>query len=377
MWDLLQFGGQQDITSIIATVMWLLFMMIFFFYPTFSQRIQLSYILRDLERKLNKIKMIRDDVKGRTLEALKKYSEPGKDLDAELDRLLSSFVIQPESMDPYGIVYKLEHIITTWEDTFEEAVKGLCPKAEETRAKTLTNLVEVSRGIDYIYRVVRHYYLLGKKTANIYIVLQLQMLMPQIMEIADAYRQASHAFAQGQPVGDGVGVLAVAKLVKDLEKRTYQIAKDTVVHELSLEGRRLLVLRAVGPGGAVGKPGEGVRKLVEAEGDKVKAIITIDAGLKLEGEKTGKVVEGVGVAVGGIGVDKYKIEEIAKARKIPLYAFVVYESIAEAITPMRESIAKAADKVLDKVKAIIQEKVEKGGTVIVAGIGNTVGIGMT
>ena len=44
---------------------------------------------------------------------------------------------------------------------------------------------------------------------------------------------------------------------------------------------------------------------------------------------------------------------------------------------MRESIAKAADKVLDKVKAIIQEKVEKGGTVIVAGIGNTVGIGMT
>lgn len=376
MWNL-QLGGQQDITSIIATIMWLLFMMVFFFYPTFSQRIQLSYMLRDLEKKLNKLKMIRDDVRSRTLTTLKDYTDSPKTLDVELDRLINSFFIQPESMDPYGIVYKLEHIVVTWEDSFEEAVKGLCPRADEHRAKTLTNLVEVARGVDYIYRLVRHFYLLGKKTANIYIVLQLQMLMPQIMEIVDAYRQASHAFAQGQPIGDGVGVLAVAKLVKDLEKKTYQVAKDTVVHELSFEGRRLLVLRAMGPGGAVGKPGEGVKKLVEEEGDKVKAIITIDAGLKLEGEETGKIIEGVGVAIGGIGVDKYKIEEVAKERKIPLYAFVIYESIAEAITPMRESIARAADRVLEKVKAIIKEKVEEGGTVIVAGIGNTVGIGMT
>ena len=363
--------------SLIATVMWLLFMMIFFFYPTFSQRIQLSYILRDLEKKLNRLKLIRDDVRGRTLYSLRDFSEAGERLDAELDRLLNSFMIYPESMDPYGIVYKLEHIVTTWEDSFEEAVRELCPKADGDRAKTLTNLVEVARGVDYIYRTVRHYYLLGKKTANIYLVLQLQMLMPQIMEIADAYRQASHAFAHGQPIGDGVGVLAVAKLVKDLEKKTYEIAKDTVVQEVSLDGRRLLVLRAVGPGGAVGKPGEGVRKLMEAEGEKVKAIITIDAGLKLEGEETGKIVEGVGVAVGGIGIDKYKIEEIAKKRNVPLYAFVIYESIAEAITPMRESIAKAADKVLEKVKAIIREKVREGETAIVAGIGNSIGIGMT
>ncbi len=337
----------------------------------------MSYMLRDLEKKLNKLKMIDEDVKAKTIESLQRYAEEGRDVKSELEKLLDSFIISPESMDPYGIVWKLEHIVNTWEDRFEEDVMKLCSKADNMKVKTLTNLVEVARGIHYIYRVVRHYYLLGKKTSNIYLILQMQMLMPQIMEIAEAYHYASYAFSQGQPIGDGIGVLAVAKLAYGKEKKTYEIAKDTIVQEMDFEGRKLIIVRAVGPGGTVGRPGEGVKKVVEAEGDKVKLIITIDAGLKLEGEDSGKVIEGVGVAIGGTGVDKYKIEEIAKNKGIPLYAIVIYESIVEAITPMRESIAKSVDKILEKVKQTILEKVDKDYTVIVAGIGNSVGIGVT
>ena len=373
----LQFAGQQDLLSAILSLVWIAFMMLFLFYPTFSQKLQLSYILRDLERRLYKIKQIREEVRRKTLETLKRYSEGGAKVDEELDKMLLSFAITPESMDPYGIVYKLEHIVNTWEDTFEENVRSLCSKADRERVKTLTNLVEVARGIDYLYRLIRHYYLLGKKTSNIYIVLQVQMLMPQLMEIAEAYRQACYAFMQGQPVGDGVGVLAAAKLVEGVEKKTYEVAKDTIVHETMLDGRRVYVLRAAGPGGAVGKPADGIMKIIEAEKDKVKAIVMIDAALKLEGEDTGKVVEGIGAAIGGIGVDKFKIEEVAKKLKIPLYAFVIYQSIGEAITPMRESIAKAADEVAEKVKNLIKSRIEEGFSVIVAGIGNTVGIGVS
>ncbi len=373
----LQFAGQQDLLSAILSLVWIAFMMLFLFYPTFSQKLQLSYILRDLERRLYKIKQIREEVRRKTLETLKRYSEGGAKVDEELDKMLLSFAIEPESKDPYGIVYKLEHIVNTWEDTFEENVRSLCSKADRERVKTLTNLVEVARGIDYLYRLIRHYYLLGKKTSNIYIVLQVQMLMPQLMEIAEAYRQACYAFMQGQPVGDGVGVLAAAKLVEGVEKKTYEVAKDTIVHETMLDGRRVYVLRAAGPGGAVGKPADGIMKIIEAEKDKVKAIVMIDAALKLEGEDTGKVVEGIGAAIGGIGVDKFKIEEMAKKLKIPLYAFVIYQSIGEAITPMRESIAKAADEVAEKVKNLIKSRIEEGFSVIVAGIGNTVGIGVS
>lgn len=373
----LQFAGRQDFLSAILSLIWIAFMMLFLFYPTFSQKLQLSYILRDLERRLYKIKQIREEVRLKTLETLKRYSEGGTRIDEELDKMLLSFAITPESMDPYGIVYKLEHIVNTWEDTFEENVRSLCSKADRERVKTLTNLVEVARGIDYLYRLIRHYYLLGKKTSNIYIVLQVQMLMPQLMEIAEAYRQACYAFMQGQPVGDGVGVLAAAKLVEGAEKKTYEVAKDTIVHEAMLDGRKIYVLRAAGPGGAVGKPADGIMKIIESEKDKVKAIVMIDAALKLEGEDTGKVVEGVGAAIGGVGVDKFKIEEIAKKLKIPLYAFVIYQSIGEAITPMRESIAKAADEVVERIKKLIKSKIEEGFSVIVAGIGNTVGIGIS
>ncbi|MCD6125398.1 MAG: DUF1512 domain-containing protein [Thaumarchaeota archaeon] len=374
---LFQFAGGQDLLSLLMSLLWFIFMLLFLIYPTFSQKIQLSYMLRDVEKKLLKLKYFRDEVRKRTINHLNKYSDGNIEVDKGVDRLLGSVVIEPIDRDPYGIMYKLEHIVNTWEETFENEVRALCPKADEKTVKTLTNLVEVARGLDYIYRIIRHYYLLGKKTANIYTVLQVQMILPQVMEIANAYRQSSYAFAQGQPIGDGVGVLAVAKLIDGMEKKTYEIAKDTVVQETFWNGRKILVLRAKGPGGAVGKPGEGVKKLIEAEGDKVKAVITIDAGLKLEGEESGKIIEGIGAAIGGIGVERYKIEEISKAKGIPLYAFVIYESIAEAITPMRENIAKAAEKVVEKVKRLILEKIDDGATVIVAGIGNTVGIGMT
>ena len=33
----------------------------------------------------------------------------------------------------------------------------------------------------------------------------------------------------------------------------------------------------------------------------------VDAGLKLEGEDSGYVVDGVGAAIGGVGVEKFKI----------------------------------------------------------------------
>jgi hypothetical protein len=43
---------------------------------------------------------------------------------------------------------------------------------------------------------------------------------------------------------------------------------------------------------------------------------------------------------------------------------------------MRESIVKSADIVVNRVKEIIREKVPVSGEAIVAGIGNTIGVGM-
>ncbi|MDW8360347.1 MAG: DUF1512 domain-containing protein [Candidatus Caldarchaeum sp.] len=367
--------GGDNLLSFLLSLIWIGFLMIFFLYPSLGQRMQLSYMLRDLERKLQKLRMIKDEIGNVAVDTVKRVGRPESDPSKELERLSEFFMIQPESMDPYGLVYKLEHILETGETTYEKEVAAIAPHATETQLKTLTNLVEILRGINTLYRVVRHYYLLGKKTSNIYMVLQIQMILPQLLEIAESYRQAAVAFSKGQPIGDGVGVLVAAKLADGAEKTRYEIAKDTIVQELELENRKVYVVRAAGPGGTVGRPGEAVKLLVEKLPQNPKLIITIDAALKLEGEESGKIAEGVGVAIGGPGVDKYKIEELARTRNIPLYAFVVFESITEAITPMRESIAKAADQVLSRVKKLILEKVEGGEVAVVAGIGNTVGVG--
>ena len=49
-------------------------------------------------------------------------------------------------------------------------------------------------------------------------------------------------------------------------------------------------------------------------------------------------------------------------------------SLEEAINPIKKNIVMASEKALNKLLAIIEERVHEGETVIVAGIGNTLGI---
>jgi hypothetical protein len=174
-----------------------------------------------------------------------------------------------------------------------------------------------------------------------------------------------------------VGVLVAAKFARESKIiSTSEVVKDTSVSLAKFEGRKVYIVRATGPGGTVGKPGDAVLKVINDNNEKIDLIITVDAVLKLEGEETGKVIEGVGVAIGGPGVDKFKIETIAREKNIPLYAIVIYQSITEAITPLKESIVKSAETALMRVKQLIKEKAPESGVVILAGIGNTIGIGM-
>jgi hypothetical protein len=148
-----------------------------------------------------------------------------------------------------------------------------------------------------------------------------------------------------------------------------------VAAETTLDGRRVIALKAEGPGGNVGKPGDAIRQVLEENNGKASMIIMVDAALKLEGEKTGEVAEGIGAAIGGIGTERYKIEEEATKFGVPVYAIVVKQSILEAVTTMKKEIAEAADTVIDRIKRLIAERTKEGELVIVAGIGNTAGVG--
>ena len=100
----------------------------------------------------------------------------------------------------------------------------------------------------------------------------------------------------------------------------------------------------------------------------------IPQDLKFEGEKTGLIAEGVGAAIGGPGIEKYKIEQNASIYEIPLYAIVVKMSEKEAITEIDNEIENTYDYIIDKIKFLINKYTKENDQIIIAGIGNTLGI---
>ena len=362
-------GGGDSISQILSMVMYVFFI-IFIFY---GQRIQMYVMIREVEGSLYKLKYIKEEGRKITIETIKEIGKPQTDPSARVDRYLEYFTIQPQSMDPAGIVYKLDHILDVRDTRLKDEVKIMAPASDEVQINNLENTLEAAMALNFIYKVVRHYYIQGKKTLSLYIIMQLQMILPLVMKEAEAYASALKAFAYGQPIGDGAGPLVAAKLMHGYETR--KVPKDCVVASVPMEGRTALIIKAEGPGGNVGKPGDAVQAVIEENEGKIANVIMIDAGLKLEGEMVGEVAEGIGAAIGGPGVDQFKIEETVVKYQIPLNAVIVKEDIGDAVSPMRKEIADSVDKVIERVKSVILERTKEGDKVIIVGVGNTIGIG--
>ncbi len=343
----------------------------FFLVFVYGTRIQTTIVLVGVKRSLGRLSRLKTAAHDSVLNSALRFKADRKEVESRVDRLTGSFAITPVNMDPHGIVPKLEHVLNTYDQNLKMEVRKMAPGATDAEVNTLTNQMEISIGLDQMYRVVRHFYLLAKKQGGLMAMAQLQMAMPSIMEEADAYSSAIDAFAQGEPIGDGIGPMVASKMVEGLQGR--EIEEDTVAYDTSLEGRNLVVVRAKGPGGSVGKPGLAVEKLLE-EKSPVSLVITVDAALKFEGENSGEVVEGVGAAIGGPGVDRYHIEQTAARNRVPLIAIVVKMSNKEAIASMTQQIKGTVDETIQRVKNTILARTKAGETIIVAGIGNTMGV---
>ncbi|PIU58943.1 DUF1512 domain-containing protein [Candidatus Bathyarchaeota archaeon CG07_land_8_20_14_0_80_47_9] len=350
----------------------LLFYVVFIVFMFYGQRIQTYVMLREVEGSLYRLRHIKDEGRKIAIETIKEIGKPQADPSVRVDRFLEYFTIAPQSLDPAGVVWKLEHILDVRDTRLKDDVKLMAPSADETQTNNLENTLEAAMALNFIYKVIRHYYLLGKKTLSLYVIMQIQMILPLVMREAEAYASALKAFAYGQPIGDGAGALVAAKLMHGHE--TKKIAKDCVVATVPIEGRTAYVIKAEGPGGNVGKPGDAVKAIAEENEGKIANVIMIDGAMKLEGEAVGEVAEGVGAAIGGPGVDQFKIEETLLKYHLPINAVIIKEDIGDAVSPMRKEIFDSSDKAIERIKQVILEKTKEGDKVIIVGVGNTMGI---
>jgi hypothetical protein len=340
-----------------------LFGVFFFFYP----KMMLQQILMKLERIAEELETMAGESKKFMVGQISKA--PDKKLKDSVANFFEFFIISPVSLDPYGVVKKLDMVIQNEKARFTYFVNQVAPGMdEEKKANTEMGL---AGGIELhmIAKIVRHYVEFIKQTKSYQMALIIDMQMPLVERIAKSVSEGTRALARGEPVGDGLGPLVTAGL---MDARAKEIEEDIVMSEVAIEGRKCFVMKAKGPGGRLGRPGKAVEKIVGS--NKIARIITIDAAAKLEGEKTGSIAEGVGVAMGGPGVDRSYIEDVAVKHNIPLDSVIVKMRSEEAIVPMKKEIKDAVPAVIERIKESIR-RTKKGDKIIIVGVGNTSGVG--
>jgi len=362
-----EFFGTGGDSNPFMMLIWFLPVILFVFY---GQRIQLIITSRDIKKDMAKLEQFRNDSRNELIDYVKQKLSPNGDPTQKLDRFFDYFTIMPVDIDPNGIIPKIHHLVRSRDDTTRKQVKSMFSEINTLEITKVQNLLEIVTTLQLLHKVVRHLFLTAKKQNNYPLILPLQMLLPFIMEQAEALKDAIPAFKKGQPIGDGIGPLVVGGMMLDTKKQNAEF--ETVYSESEFDGRKLILLKAEGPYATVGRPGEATESIVEKL--KPDVIIMIDAALKLEGEDSGSVAQGFGAAIGGIGIDRFKIEAIATKYDIPIFAIVVRQSVKEAITLMTKEISDQAENVKSQVYEMITDNSNPNQTVLVIGVGNTLGV---
>ncbi|HLD57014.1 MAG TPA: DUF1512 family protein [archaeon] len=362
MYNLAQFTGGADAFSWIA---WFVLMAVFFmFYP----RMMIGQIMLKIEKSAIQIEKMAAESKKIILKKISK--KPTKELKDAVDRFYEFFSTGPVDLDPNGIIKKWDYIVREQKDRFTQFVNKAAPKMDpENKANTEMGFAAGITLYD-VAKIVRHFVELAKKTKNLQIAMIIQMQLPMIERISKSLYVGTKALSAGQPIGDALGPLVAADLIG--KTPTKEIVEDIVVAKIKLKNREVFVMKSKGPGGRLGYPGKAVQKIITK--NKISKIITIDAAAKLEGEKTGSVAEGIGVAMGGIGVERSYIEDVAVSKGIPIDAVIVKMSQEEAIMPMRKAIKDALPKVKESIDRFIESTPRKG-SILIVGVGNTSGVG--
>lgn len=345
----------------LGSIIWFfLFFIFIFLYP----RLMLSQLVYKIEQSARKIESMSEN--ANRISARKIIKNPSQELKKKIEEFTDLFVVEPSSVDPYGLVRKIDQIIRQMENRFEEFVKDVAKDKNKDEQQELNYGLRAAIGLRQISKIVRHNVELAKKFKNLQIAMILQMQLPLIEEIAKSELKGTEAFVNGLPVGDSIGPLVAANLME----KSKPIAEDVVMGHATIKGRRCFVLKAIGPSPHLGRVDEAINKIMKK--NKIERIVTIDAALKLEGEKTGSVAEGVGFAMGGL--QREIIENTLLPLGKPIDSIVIKVGLAEAISPMKKEIYDAVPRVIKNVENAAM-RASKNGKLIVIGVGNSCGIG--
>jgi len=348
-------------SDIYGTVIWFLIFFVFIFlYP----RLMLSQLIWAIEQSARKLENLSNNANRIVY---KKVGKRNSNIKKSINEFTEFFVVEPSSLDPFGIVKRIDQVIRNMEDRFDDFVESVAGEKSYDEKQEINYGLRAAISLKQIAKTVRHYVELAKKFKNLQIAMIIKMQLPMIEKIAESEFKGVRAFTQGLPIGDSIGAYAAASLIDKGE----EIAEDVIMGKTVIDGRTCFVLKAKGPSPHLGRIDEAIKKILKR--NKISRVVTIDAGSKLEGEKSGSVAEGVGFAMGGVS-QREIIENILLPKKIPLDSIVVKVGMEEAISPMKKEIADSLPKIHEMIKKSVA-RCKKGEKLIIIGVGNSCGVG--
>src|SRR5579875_1729750 len=100
-------GPGDQLTTILYIVLFIVFMLVSLLW---AQRIQSSMILSEAGRILAKLQTLKDDSRKELENYIMAVCKAPRDSQARIDQTIEYFTIMPVSLDPKGVVDKIEHV---------------------------------------------------------------------------------------------------------------------------------------------------------------------------------------------------------------------------------------------------------------------------
>ncbi|MEM0380626.1 MAG: DUF1512 domain-containing protein [Desulfurococcaceae archaeon] len=362
--------NSSDWSSLFFQIFWIIFFIMIL--TGANQRIQMKLWSLDVRNKLRVMRRYIDEDNKRVENYLRNLGVENPQF--LIRRLANYFIIEPVSIEPTDIIKRLDHLIRNEETSVRKIVSQYLPNIGEYERSLVETSLVILGVLEQVYKIVQHYLIVSEKENNWILLMQLVLVMPQILKYVEIYHNALDPFLTGKPIGDTIGPYIAFKFIENSDVVSQKVIEDTCVLETRFENRRLFIIKAKGPGSNVGKPGKVLADLIENLKGNVDLVITVDAALKLESERVGEIAEGIGAAIGDPGPEKIAIERATSKYNIPLKAIVVKIGLEDAITTMKKEVYEACERAYEYIRRVILETTPPNSTVILAGIGNTIGV---
>ena len=135
-----------------------------FFFIFYGPRMQSFATLGNIVKSIAKLEAMKGTATMTVVDYVKETGKADADFVKRIDNIISYVTIMPVDMDPSGIVRKVEHLANTSDERVRREMARLMKGADSVSLSVAQNLVEIAGGLNMMHKVVRHYYLTGRKT---------------------------------------------------------------------------------------------------------------------------------------------------------------------------------------------------------------------